>query len=359
MSGCISLVRSLLSTLLVLILFIIVLVGIPLSAISQVVTNRESMKSIVAQEEILSTVLNTGIDVITQNIEQSDTGAEISFEFTDPESDFRQQIEDLISTDTLEEGLITVIDAFYDWFEGKVDTPEFSIQLTEDAEGLAELLTQGMKEKLEELPECVEGQESIDTDNPLDLECIPADFDIDSIDDLFSENEDGPELDNLLDSATLSSDMLNITPKITEDVQLIFSILEMMPIIISAMYVALVLILLALISKVSRTFTIAGVTTLIPSILLFISSISSGRIIQATQNYADQRLPYEIVEFSDTIFTVVRSAADQLFEKIKLFSIIGMSAGAVLLILGIIFTIIYKKKVAARSPSIRRPGEDL
>lgn len=359
MSGCFGVIKTIISSLLVLFLFFLVLIGIPLAAISQVLVDRESVKSAVTEEKILTSVFDTSISVISQNLPEGEAGTVISDDLTDPESDFRKEIEELIPIEQLEEELVTVIDAFYDWFEGKVDEPEFAIQLTDDAETFGDLFYQQIEESIRSLPECTTPLEEQNIENPLEADCIPPDFDIDSIDELLGESEDSASFEDMLDSATISSDMLDITPETTENVQAIFSILEMLHIILAAVYIAIVLILLALIPKVSRSFTISGITTLIPSALLLVASLSSDRVIQGTQDYTSQRLPYEMIEFSETVFVFVQSAAELLFANIKTYSIIMTSIGGVLLILGIIFTIIYRRREAARSPSIRRPNEDL
>ncbi|MBN2101050.1 hypothetical protein JW710_04145 [Candidatus Dojkabacteria bacterium] len=350
MSGCIKAFRWTISVFLILLIIPTITIGVPLVSVSTYLANRETPKRWLKEIELYDNALDIALDVLEKQKEGS-YFIDLKDRIDDEDSDVSEAVHRLADPDFLEESIETVIDAYYDWFEGETDKPEYSIPIAEDKETLVVLLSAGFKEKVRGLPVCEEGFVITDDFNPIETECQPEGYDFDEITRYLEDNADSDEFEELLSKANISSDEIELSDETTEQAQLLYNKIKIYPIIFLSGTIILVLLLILLIPGVKTSFMTTGIVLIVSSVFTTIT----GLIIKIIINFGSQKGLDEIKdknyeELEKILGELIRVVSADITRRTLLIALTILVIGVLLTIIG---AVIKKKKDNAGEDSTK------
>jgi hypothetical protein len=337
MSTFLKIVRYIFAILFIIIIIPLYFLGLPLVATTQTFVNRENVKEIINQPQVYGNVIDglaSSLNLMhdTQSVE----GMEDILELFEEGTQFSKNIETVITSGETKQKMNTVIDAFYDWFEGKTDSPQFEVYLIEDEQVFKELFISVITVKLKNLRTCEDSSLPDSDGTILELECLPPNIDKDEIGPLLEENLDQVDLDEVMESMKFSSDQINISYNDSVLVQSVYKLLKLFPIIL----VGVLLLLTTLVIFLIPGFKGGLITTSIIYMLggmfyLLLSTVGKlNRLLFTALNTAD--LPIPQVQMQNFVNTLLSPVIDKIMKYLTTYSLIGLGVGIVLLILGIV-----------------------
>lgn len=349
--NCLKTGRWILSVILILILIPLIIVALPTSAVLRSVTSRENVKEWLEESDVYDETLDTTVDLIDfevdsmvpdedQTEEEADKEnflTEVSEALQEEDSDMRVLAEDMFSPGFLQESTETVIDSFYDWFEGEISTPEFEIELAKRDDDLIDFLTIGFEEKFKALPDCP-SDFAVDSEfNPLETDCQPTGYDIDEIGNYIEDVEDTEEFEDLKENVKISSNDLDIDDETTEAVQRTFRRMKRIPIFVIGGLTLLTLILLLLVPGAKTKFLVTGATIVLPTIIINLARVTASLSMENIIERVIDEIPEDQAGILRTLVSSIISSLYQgLLWKIGLFTQVVLVIGIVLILLGLV-----------------------
>jgi len=339
MSTFFKIVRYFFAVIFIFLLLLLFFVGIPLTATTQTFVNRDNVKNVLDK----SGIYDNFIDILVEQSEtiETDSPNEI-FTLIKEDPQFRLNLKALFSSDEIQPKIEIVIDALYDWLEGKVTYPQFEISLIEDEATFNELFLSITMLRLESLPICSTTTQEMPTDLS-ELECIPPGTNLNSLERAFKDALDSNEADmtETMDSFKFSSDQLNISYETSVLVQSIFRVVRILPILLAIVIVLITFIIILLIPSAKGAFILASVIYLLTGLLFVgVSSLKDiSGIIQGGVSTYNVDIPYsQMQDLMTNLFTPVFEA---ILHNIFIYSLVLLGVGVIFLIIGIVI----KKKV--------------
>jgi hypothetical protein len=309
----------------------------PLVATTQTFVNRENVKEIITQPQVYENIVDMLASSVTMmdGIDSTEGLGDI-VGLLEEGSEFSENVEIIITSDETKEKLNTVIDAFYDWFEGKTDSPEFEVYLIEDEEVFKELFSSVLLLKLKTLPDCENYSYENIENNILELECLPPYVDVDEIEPLIEDSLNEADMEEVMSSIKLSSDQLYISYDNTVLVQSIYTILKFLPFILIGIVLLLtVLIFLLIPGFKGGLITTSVIYLLIGIFYLLLSTVGKmNKIITSLINSAPVDIGY--VQIQKIVNTLLSPIIDRIIKNLTLYSLITIGVGVLLLVLGIV-----------------------
>jgi hypothetical protein len=222
-----------------LILVFVVLIGILFSTTSIIISNRDNVKYWVKSSGLYENVKQIAVaSLLNQPAENSDTGQPtasffqtLGTQLNDPNDDLSKLVDKIATPQFLEKSFDTVIDAYYDWLEGKTDRPVYNITLVENKNDLISFLSISFTQKAKGLPACEKNFIVPAGFDPVNTTCWPQGMDYSAVNKYLVANSDRPELGTLQNSMTLSSQNIPFNPSQTKTVQTVFLIIKLLPVI--------------------------------------------------------------------------------------------------------------------------------
>jgi len=348
-------VRWLFSLIFIFLLVILFYIGVPLAATTQVFTNRENVKEIIDTSGIFENFTDIFVDLLS-NIEIENGSGNMGGIITllQEDSEFKDNIETILTSDEMQESVDAVIDSFYDWLEGKSDTLDFEIYLIEDEETFRKFFGSIMMLQLENLPECETYDDAysyiLDTSYPssysngtdmntlFEIECLPPSIDLDDVETLLTENLDSDEMDmqEMMETFKFSSDQLNISESNTEMVQNIYKIAKIFPLLLAGSILLLTIILILLVPGAKASFITSSIIYLLAGIsLLAISFIGNiNQLMAGLTTFSNVEVSYGQIE--PLLTTFITPILQMITGRLKIYSLIVIGLGVVFLVIGIV-----------------------
>lgn len=198
-------------------------------------TNRQSIKNWVSSPEVLNGVAEVVPTVLSQTFEgDNEVGlTQISQQVVGVDLN---QLADasltIITPEYITQKLNPVIDGTYDWLEGKTDSPEFSVVLSDKLTALADAVSGPLKSELAKLPDCPKEIAYSSEFNPIDALCVPPGTDINFIVDEFSQQlTASPEMSDV----NISSDDIDFDQELLTTGPEVFSVMRNLPYILGGL----------------------------------------------------------------------------------------------------------------------------
>ncbi len=188
--------------------------------VSTRLTDRQSLKNWVSSPEVLEGVSEIVPTVLSEAFEDEE-GIEIS-QFGDTViaidlDPLMASTSDVLTTEYLTTKLNPVIDGLYDWLEGKTDSPEFEIVLSDRLTALSDAISEPLKNELAKLPVCSNDFLYSSDFNPIEAVCVPSGVDAGFIVDEFtSQVTTSPDIADISfssDDLDLDEDILTAVPR--------------------------------------------------------------------------------------------------------------------------------------------------
>ncbi|MDD3474903.1 MAG: hypothetical protein PHP08_03320 [Candidatus Dojkabacteria bacterium] len=342
MSTFFKIVRYLFAIFFVLVLLVIFFAGIPLNATTQTFIHRDNVKSILETSGIYDNFIDILVEQ-SQNIDSSSDSEIITLLQEDPE--FQLNIKTLFSSDEIQPKVEIVIDAFYDWLEGKTTYPQFEVSLIDDEDTFKNLFLSVMMLRMESLPTCSSTEKFVVTDI-MDIECIPVGTNLDSLEVYFEEALDSGQLDisEATNSFTFSSDQLNISYENAVLAQSLYRIAEVLPILLAVVIFLVTLIIFLLIpSPKGAAITISVIYILTGLVFVTFGSLQNiQEIVDASMSANTDLSTLQSAELVTNLFTPI---LESILHNIFIYSLVILGAGVVFLIIGIVIKKKDKKEV--------------
>lgn len=278
MNKTLNILRWIVTPFLILLLFLLIITGIPATVVSNAITNKDKLQDWLKQSEIYDNGLEIMTDVMEEKTEQGTYFYELDNQLQDENSELSQLVKKNITPDFLEQSSNTVIDSMYDWAEGKTERPEFKIQVAKNEETLIEFLTIAFKEKMKNLPECSTNFVMPSDFDPLGSDCQPINYDLNEIEEYIRDHSDEPEFKELFEATEINSTDFKPSEETTENVQTAYTILKLGPYIIVSVILLIALILVILIPGWKKGLLVSGILMLVSGLLVLIS-----KLVLATQ----------------------------------------------------------------------------
>lgn len=339
MSTFLKIVRYFFAIIFIFLILILFLVGIPLSATTQTFVNRDNVKDILTSSTIYDSLGQTFIESISTTQATQDADVLIALQ-QDPT--FAHNIETIITSDETKAKVNTVIDSFYDWFEGKTSSPEFEIYLIDDENTFKDIYVSIVSSQLENLPTCSTSSYNTASDI-LEADCIPPYIDSSEIKSILEDSLNSSDIDTeeLMDNFKFSSDQLNISEINSLMVQNVFIILKFLPIILIGLIVLLSILVVLLIPGVKGGLITISIIYILNGLLFLITTVlgKSTQIVNSVINMVNIDIPYK--EATSIITSVLTPIFTQIMALMQLYSLGVIGVGVVLLIIGLV---IKKKK---------------
>jgi hypothetical protein len=348
MSTFLKVIRYFFAIIFILILLLIFYIGIPTATTTQVFINRDNVKTILSNSGVYDNVVDLVIEQ-SGTIDTADESEIVTLIKEDPE--FKLNLQTIFSAEEIQPKIETVIDAIYDWLEGKSSYPEFEVYLIDDEETFKDLFSSVMMIRMEGLPTCSDNVQPIPTDM-MDIECIPAGTNLNNLEMYFEEAMDSGDMDTteILESFKLSSDQLNISYDTSILVQGIFKIVKIFPILLALVIFLLTVIILLLIPSAKGAFITTSVIYILTGLLfLAIGSVRNvSQIVSNSISTYDIDIPYsQMQDISTNLFTPI---FELVLHRMFQFSLILLGAGIILLVIGLVIKKKKKEEVNVQEP---------
>ncbi|KKP69369.1 hypothetical protein A2X44_04425 [candidate division CPR3 bacterium GWF2_35_18] len=346
METFIKIIRWFISLLLSFIFVFIILIVIPLNSISQIATNRDHVKTWLQESNLYNNALKITIDIMSlQKNEdpESDPGSNAFFtdltkKISDEDSELGQLINSLVTPEFLETSVNKVIDGSYDFLEGKTEKPIFEIKIAEDKETMISIISVMFKEKIRVLPDCDPNFVRPEDLNPFVMECKPAGFDENVIVEFISVNKDKPELDTLIESMKISSDMISIDPQLARQIQTGFYYLRLLPLISLGILIIMILLLLLITPGFKNGLIMSGITLFFPSSLVLVGSLTLRQKFYDLIEVIQMQLPGEyLFIFQSYFIALLKTVYFDTLGQLLIFSVLVFVIAVILFILGFIY----------------------
>ncbi|MBN2015249.1 hypothetical protein JW766_00240 [Candidatus Dojkabacteria bacterium] len=186
MKSCFSGIRWILAVILASILFSVITVGITVISVTKVLTDSQNIKDWLSRGGVYDKLASVWVEIA-----KSEAGEELSEHVNlDEETELVESINEVFPPEWLKMNAEKIIDSVYVWLEGETEYPEFEIDLSDRSGIMIDIVTSSILDQIKALPECsqeeivsMEGQDI----NPLELECLPPDYNLDEIDERMAE----------------------------------------------------------------------------------------------------------------------------------------------------------------------------
>jgi hypothetical protein len=253
--------------------------------------------------------------------------------------DMTDSISEYFTPEYTEQTANTVIDGVYDWLEGKTEKPEFQIQLAQDEEKFKNTMIDLIDQHMNSLPVCDPNYQPPEGMSPFEAECRPANYSKTDLENQINQQEDSEEFNQIFDKTTISSSDLEIDPKLSENAQKAYKLLNFLPVLVLGIALFLVLLIVLLVPTFKTGLIVGGISTAVPSILLLISSFfgNNKKSLNKAVELISQNAPAEMKSTVQEVSRALLESATTVFSKdIALYSFAGLALGASLLIGGIL-----------------------
>jgi len=249
-----------------------------------------------------------------------------------------QLINSLVTPEFLETSVNKVIDGSYDFLEGKTEKPIFEIKIAEDKETMISIISVMFKEKIRVLPDCDPNFVRPEDLNPFVMECKPAGFDENVIVEFISVNKDKPELDTLIESMKISSDMISIDPQLARQIQTGFYYLRLLPLISLGILIIMILLLLLITPGFKNGLIMSGITLFFPSSLVLVGSLTLRQKFYDLIEVIQMQLPGEyLFIFQSYFIALLKTVYFDTLGQLLIFSVLVFVIAVILFILGFIY----------------------
>ena len=328
-------IRWILATLILLLFFIVALVGIPTAAITDTLSQDDTVKGYLKQSGIYSDTLNILLGLFAQSMggEGGTFSKELEARLTDSQSETGKIAAKIADPATVQQKVETVIDATYAWMEGKTERPIFEIALLDNREDFLRLLALGFREKAHSLPACDAGYKMSRNFDPLSTPCWPKAIPFSEIDRFLVANADIKEFDSLFAQTKFDSQTLEIPRETTKKVHRVFPWIQAAPWTICATLITLALLLSLLIPGFWPGAKITGGALLTSSFLTLLGKFAAASRFDTIFNAVTRSMSAEGQNIFLPVFEkIFKTLYFGILNVITVYALLAMGIGILLIL---------------------------
>jgi hypothetical protein len=355
MSTFLKIVRYIFAILFIIIILPLYFLGIPLTAVSQTFVHRENIKEIINEPKIYEGLVDAIATSLTtmQDAESIEEMGEF-MELFEEDSEFSENLERIITSDETRLKFNTIIDALYDWFEGKEDSLQFEVYLIEDEEVFKEMFTSVLMLRINNLPTC----DDYSTENlevgVMELECIPPYIDRTELEPIIAANLDKADYDEVMDGFKISSEQIDISDEDTVTIRGIYIITKYFPIVLLGTLLLLTILVILLIPGLKGGLITTSIIYLLGGIFyLLIASVAklNKLLTNVATNVTEMDVTYK--QMQELMNALIYPIIDKITTNLTIYSLISIAIGVILLILGIVIKKKGKIETNQSTPEIK------
>jgi hypothetical protein len=322
--------------------------------ISSVVSNPDDVKKLIFD----SGVYGTAPDVFVSQFVSKNSEDVYAFAGIDDEEDVHKITDKVLPAKWIQENTEKIIDAFYDWFEGKTDIPTFTIDVADQQASLVSEFVNVTKDKLEELPVCTE--DMADQFDPFRAACVPEGFNIQDADELekviYEQLTSGEFFD---DKQVTSDQFIKIDEKVTNSVRTGYKIITNLPKIVLGLIVFLSLSLFFILPGLSNKFFVLGVNwTISGSSLMFANLLANSKF----EDFYTSKISGLSSEQKEILEKIVKSIIDvstsSIWHDSRRYAVIIIVIGVVFIVGGLIMKFSKKRYYMRDDDTDNEPKKD-
>ena len=321
-------VRWFVSVFLILLIFVTVIISIPLVSVSSTITSRDNIKDHLEQSGIYENIFG----VIADFFPQQEGGEMI---------DFSGIINQMVTPEQAKKNIEGAVDGTYDWLEGKIDRPEFEIEIIPKDIDLVDTFS----ESINELPECEDDYSfTLQEGQSFELECRPKGLNLDQLN-LYGF--DVMDVAPSFEGVTIKSSDIPIDPTWAKRAQGIFFFLKYSSIFFS-LYIlilcgCLILVMPAL--ERGRGFIICGITLFVPGIFLLFASIVLALLdFNSVFNIFGQAIPFDVVSVINSLISFFNLMYLEIIARVGSYSLVVLIFGIALFVIGMVMRVKFTRK---------------
>ncbi|MFA5995207.1 MAG: hypothetical protein WCW27_05825 [Patescibacteria group bacterium] len=301
--GCFNVLRWVLGVLLLLQLGFVIVVGVPTAAVLRTLTNREHIKIWFEQAGIYNNPIDTISTIIIKKAPADSAVYVITQQAQDKNSQTRMVVDKIIYPEFLRTSIITLINATYDWLEGKTAKPIFNITLISDPALLTQLVA------------------TIDTNNILNQVGV--------------NTVDNSELNNILEKTKITGDQLPIDTNTTAMAQEIFTLGLLIPGIILAVLLTLISLTIIVIPSYKRSSIVVGCVLMVVGGFIALSQWAIAASFAIISNFIlTATIPNDAAWVNTVFGNILRLAYQDMLRRTMHYGIAVTLAGVVAIIIG-------------------------
>lgn len=325
--GCLKIIRTILALVISVILFLLIVVGIPASSLAKLASESENVKNWIKNSGVYDKLSDVFVEVMLEKVNKE----EIDFLDFTTEEELKEIVRGVATPSWLEENVGKIIDAMYDWLSGETKEPTFEIELTGQQQGLISAFSDLVKLHLQNLPICKDTNQYNQTNfDPFKAECLPASYSIDEIDKELEKNLPS----DMFGKEKITSEELfkqnKIPESLTQKLQQFFGYFEKLQMFVVILILILTLVIFILVPGFKNGFLFTGLVWVISSsALLFGGYYSKNNFDSFFESQMGKINSMQVELVSDLVKEPVKLAYfDTLTESSKL--------GMVVVVLGMI-----------------------
>lgn len=318
--GCFGIIRWFIAIGLLLIFTTWVVVGIPLSALSRTVTQRGHIKYWLVASGIYQQPVTLISDVIIHTTPNDSPLRPVAEQAKHSDSVLGQTLTTIIYPTFVQHSVHTIINATYDWLEGKTTRPDFTIALLPDETAATALFNQ--------LP-----QNSLNNQLPLTV-------------------------DGIMQQTTVRSSQLPLDDATSQKMQQSFTLLVILPGIIVAVSLILIALLLIIIPDRRRSFMVVGTTLLsLGGILAITELVLAANFTNILQVLFTSGLPPEAGWIQQTFQAPLQLAYNDILTRTARYSLALAATGGMFMLLAMLSQLpfnLFKSKTKVQPKQFHR-----
>lgn len=327
MSGCLNAFRWFLVTILIGFLFLSLVILLPLSVVSNTLSNRDHLKTFLARIDIYQQV-----PLIIDNLAIGQIGGTIS-EPTSKDQTNQLSIDQILTPQSIETKVNTVLDAWYDWMEEKTNYPEFSISLFDSQAEMNQFIAAGLEQKIADLPACKSNYVPPTNINPFEIDCLPQGMsahDLD-IDQFLDQMMDDQHYNQLQADTTISSANLKLDTQTLDSIKSYYQLSRLLPYLIIGLSLILILFIVLITPQLRYGLLISGLVLIFVSLGFFLTIVMQSSILGKIFTQLPIMTPGDIPPaFLDQLKPLISNIFNVFNQKLLIYNLIVLFIGGIL-----------------------------
>jgi len=340
MFGCIKLIRIISSVVVSLILAFVIIVGIPLSAFFNIISNEDGVKLLLEKSDFYEKVIDFGVD---KYLNQADEELKSSSSFFTKE-EFVQIISNSVAEEIFQEISENIIDSLYRFSKGEADELKFSIDISSHRDSIKGNIETELNNKFNSLPVCSSSIDYSSDFNPFEYECRPNNFDQSEMISIWADEI----LNNfpLLSDSDFNQDDLKIEPTLVNSFKTMYKSVRIIVIVIYSLIALISIILFLDVSGFSTKIMVVGAVWFVSGLALigggyYAKNNPSNFFELLLEKFNISQVDDELIEFMNGFISVLVSSIIADTSKI----VIIMTVLGMVLIFGAILSKMSKNKI--------------
>ena len=189
MKGCFRLIKWFFATLFTLLLILSLFAGTVSTSISKKLSDRSTVYNWLDDSGVFGKISPIAEDIVKENLKVVSEPPDQIEDIIDAKF-IGKVVSEIVTTELIKEETSKFTIAIYDWLEGETNTPEYTFTSVNLESQVKLALEEYLAANLKELDECTEEQlQNLGgrISNPLTLECLPSEVDVNDLIKLSSE----------------------------------------------------------------------------------------------------------------------------------------------------------------------------